>query len=80
MDLISTKFKDARSVFSGTFAAQGCFGRHMGRFFSTRPPILVGSGIYSATLQLLRLSALSCIDVVVPSATAAPYYSRSKAR
>ena len=33
MDLISTKFKDARSVFSGTFAAQGCFGRHRGRFF-----------------------------------------------
>ena len=43
------------------------FELHRGKFFGAALPILVGSVIYSGTLHLLRLSALSCIDVVVPS-------------
>ena len=43
------------------------FEPHRSRFFGAALPILVGSVIYSGTLHLLRLSALSCIDVVVPS-------------
>ena len=62
------------------FCGTGLFWTPHGQVFFNSPANTVGSGIYSATLQLLRLSALSCIDVVVPSATAAPYYSRSKAK
>ena len=52
-------YKDTRVVFSDT----GLFWTPQGQIFS----ILASSVIYSATLHLLRLSALSCIDVVVPS-------------